>query len=243
MTHSRLKIPCFLGLACLAASCSLEPWSGREGTFAEDIRIDTLRFLPYGSRYVLRDSATPIRFIDISTGYALGPGCASILAMGVDSIPRGTPPAYAADSRVRLPGNPENCAVDSGGRDTTFSHVFTDGSIVRLSNSALKITDSATLVAGTMRRDSIKGIPGDALTFQVGPLTFRDSSSLAPRFLFSDTVHPCKRMNHADFWKGDSTGKGDTITVHYSWVILDPVETDCGGAAQRDSVPVFRRRR
>lgn len=231
-----------LFIAMLAAACSLEPWSGREGTIVQNIQVDTLRFLPYGGRFILRDSATPIRHIGFRTGYKVAKDCARILSMDVDSVPMGMPPAFPSVSRIQLPGNPENCPTDTGGRQAAvFPHVFKDGTTIRLANSALKITDSSTLVRGTISFDSIKGVTGAASTFPVGGLLFRDSSSIANRFLFTDTVPPCKRLNHADYWKGDSLGKGDTVMVRYSWVTLDASE-GCAGPATRDSVPASRRR-
>jgi hypothetical protein len=229
----------------LAAGCSLDPWSGREGVIVNNIQVDSLRILPYGSRYVLRDSAASIRFQDFRTGYAVGRDCARILEMRVDSVPAGIPPAYRPVTRLQMPGNPEVCAVDSGGQDDTISHVFRDGSRVRLANSAGAITDSALLVSGSLLLDSIKGIPGVAGTFSVGGLTFRDSSSLAPRLLHTDTVDGCKRFNQAEYRKGDKFGKGDTVTVRYSWVTLASAAdgATCGGPVAEDSIPVPRERR
>lgn len=245
MNPYRYAGPALAAAALLAAACSLEPWAGREGTIVENVRVDSLRFLPYGSRYVLRDSASPIRFQDLRTGYAVGRECARILVLAVDSIPAGTPPAFPPVTRVQMPGNPETCAVDSGGQDDTVAHVFRAGSVIRLANSAGAITDSANLVSGTIAYDSIKGITGVAGTFSAGSLTFRDSSSLAPRFLFSDTVDGCRRLNQAEYRKGDGKGKGDTVTVRYSWVTLASAAEGptCGGPAARDSVPVLPERR
>lgn len=227
--------------ALLAAACSLEPWSGREGSVVENVQVDTLRFLPYGGIYILRDSTTPIRHIGFRTAYKVGKDCSVILSMGVDSVPVGMPPAFPAVSRIRLPGNPETCVIDTGGQTKVIPHTFKDGTTIRIANSALKITDSATLVRGKIAFDSIKGVTGLAGTYSVGGMLFRDSSSLAERFLFSDTVPSCKRLNQADFWKGDSLGKGDTIMVRYSWVTLDASE-GCSGPAARDSVRIGKRR-
>lgn len=241
-----IRIPSFraalAAIALSAAACSLDPWSGREGVIAEGIRVDSLRFTPAGSRYVLRDSAARIRLVEYRTGYAVGPACARILALGVDSVPAGIPPAYPPVSRVQMPGNPETCPVDSGGRDTTVTRVFRDGTVIRLANSRNAITDSALLVAGTMSFDSVKGIAGVAGTFSAGGLTFRDSSVVAPRFLFTDSVDACRRLNQAEYRKGDAEGKGDTIRVWFSWVKLDSsaVAGGCAGLAT-DSVPVSRR--
>lgn len=234
-------MPAAILLALLAAACSLEPWSGREGSVVENVQVDTLRFLPYGSRYILRDSATPIRHIGFRTAYAVGKDCAVILSMGVDSVPVGMPAAFPAFSRIRLPGNPETCPIDTGGQSQVVPHTFKDGTIIRIANSALKITDSATLIRGTIAFDSIVGVTGLAETFEVNGLTFRDSSSLADRALFTDTVPPCKRLNQSDWWKGDSLGKGDTVKVRYSWVTLDASE-GCSGPAARDSVKSAKRR-
>ena len=217
-------------LACLLAGCSLEPDSNRKGTVAEGIAVDSLRIQPDGSRFIRVDTATRIRFIKVHKGYA----CAQVLALGVDSVVAGFPPAYLPYSRVQLPGEAD-CALDSAGKDTTVTRVFQDVSLVRLANSRGKVTDSARVARGTFLYDSLKGVIGVTGTFSSGSLTFRDSSTLAPRFLFTDTVGPCLFLNQAVFAKDK-----DTNRVYLSWMNLerDGSNDSCGGTRHVDSVPV-----
>lgn len=224
-----------LTLIASLAACSLEPDSHRAGTVAEDIDIDSVRLLPYGSLYIRQDSATGVRFFKVHKGY----DCSQVLALGVDSVVSGFPPAYQPFSRIRLPGG-SDCAFDSSGRDTTVTRVFRDASTVRLANSRGKICDSARVARGAFVYDSIRGIPGTSTTFSAGKLTFRDSSSLAARFLFTDTIGPCLRFNQAQFEKE----KGDTLKVTFSWMRLEPAAPgdSCGGVSHVDSVPVSRKR-
>jgi hypothetical protein len=219
-------------IALLAAACSVDPWGDREGTTVRDIAVDSLRFMPLGGRFVLKDSAAPIAFLGYHAGYL----CAKILEMGVRDIPVGEPPAFLPSTRVRLPGNPD-CAFDSGGRDTTVPHAFSGGSVIRLANSGGTLTDSALLVSGTMAFDSARGALGVAGTFTSGHFTYREASTLAPGLFFADSLPPCVRLNHADFEKN---AKGDTVMVRYSWVTLDGVSAPggCAGPAEPDSVAV-----
>ncbi|GEM_PF-1659920 len=213
------------------AGCGGGVWPERDPTTVEGIRVDSVRILPFGSRFVLSDSASRVEFVHVHIGYS----CSKILEMELASEPSGFPAAFRPSTRVRLPAAPD-CALDSGLSDTTISHVFgADLGFVRVANSEGKATDSARVVRGVMAFDSLTGPLGIAGTVSRGPWTFRDSSALAPRMLFGDSLSSCSYLNQADFRKA-----GDTLTIRLSYVTLDPSASpdSCRGAVRPDSVPV-----
>ncbi|MDB5104516.1 MAG: hypothetical protein JWP91_2205 [Fibrobacteres bacterium] len=212
--------------------CGGSTYPDRDPATVEDIRVDSVKILPYGSRYLLGDSATPLAILGFYPGYR----CSRILEIGIADAPTGIPPAYRPSTRVRLPGTPD-CALDTIGRasrDTTVPHVFgSDASMVRLANSAGRITDSARVVRGTLAFETLSGKLGIAGTLSKGQWTYRDSSAVASRRLFGDSLPPCRFLNQADFEK-----TGDTVTVRFSYVTLDPsaAPDSCNGAAHADSL-------
>jgi hypothetical protein len=233
-----LSLAAALGALALAALAVLHGCGGpvypdRDPVVVENVRVDSVKFLPFGSRFVLSDSATSLRLLKVHLGYA----CTKVLESNVDSVPSGTPASFRAVTRILLPAAPD-CAVDTVGFDTTVPHVFgADLGFVRVANSAGTVTDSARVVRGTIAFDSLKGILGIAGTVSKGSWTFRDSSVLAPRLLFGDSLPSCRYLNQADFKKSK-----DTVTVHFSYVTLDSsaAPDTCRGASHSDSLPPDR---
>jgi hypothetical protein len=229
-----MKRTAFAALALAAAACSVDPGPDRPGTIANGIAVDSVRFLPFGSRFILRDSAVPIAFLGYHAGYV----CSRFLELGLKDDPEGSPAAYRPSTRIRLPGDDE-CAVDSGGRDTLATHVFRVGDSIRLADPAGKITDVAELVSGRLDSNSIRGVLDSNRTFTVGKLTYRDSTA-AGSILEADSVPACMYLNTAEW----SKGAGDTVVVRMTWVILDPGSEpgDCAGPARSEQIRVLPRR-
>ncbi len=224
----------FAAFALMAAACAVDPGQERPGTVVNGIAVDSVRFLPYGSRFILRDSAAPVAFLGYHAGYV----CSRFLEMGIKDAPEGEPAAYRPATRISLPGNDE-CALDSGGRDTSAAHVFRAGDSIRLATPAGKVTDSARLVAGRMDSNSIKGVPGKDRSFSVGKLTYRDSSA-SGKVLEADSVPACMYLNTAEWAKGT----GDTVAIRMTWVMVDP-ESDpngCAHPARAERIPVLPQR-
>jgi hypothetical protein len=196
------------------AACSVDPGTDRAGTVAEGIAIDSVRFLPIGSRFVLRDSATQVAFLGYHSGYV----CSRFLRLGLEDAPSGAVPAYRPETRVRLPGSDE-CALDSGSRDTVAPHVFSEGAIIRLANPLGVVTDSATSISGRLEADSMRGVLGADKSLSKGNLTYNDSGSSGSPELHADSVPACRYLNSADWEKST----GDTITIRLTWVTYDPV--------------------
>jgi hypothetical protein len=223
----------FLMAFSALAGCDQSVYPDREPAVVEGIRVDSLRFLPRGTRFVLADSATQVRFVRFHPGYA----CTQVLTMTLARTDTGAVPTFFPSTKVRLPAAPD-CPVDSGGRDSLIAHVFGAGTgAVRLANSSGAITDSAIVARGSMAFDTLNGVKGIAGTVSKGRWTLRDSSVLAPRLLFADSLSSCEFLNQADY-----ANKGDTVTVRLSWVTLDAAVSpdSCRGPAHADSVPAPR---
>jgi hypothetical protein len=214
-------------LLCLAA-CGEGIYGDRKPTTVSNIRVDSVRILPFGSRFVVADVPTRLRFLRFHAGYA----CSDVLRMELSSLPSGSPAVFRPATRVSLPSVPD-CALDSLGRDTTVSHVFgADLDSVRVGNSSGKVTDAAQVVRGTLALDSLVGVLGIAGTLSKGPWTFRDSSSQASRMLFGDSLASCRIFNHASYERIK-----DSVRVRFSYVTLDPsaAPDSCRGGAHADS--------
>ena len=229
------RILAAFALVSAVAACSVDPGPDRTGTVVQGIRVDSLRFLPFGSRFVPRDSSVRIAFIKYHAGYV----CSRFLDLRLDDGPSGDPPAYRPYTRVSLPGS-EECAIDTGGRDTIGFHVFAGDSLARLANSSGKVTDMALVVAGRLDADSIRGVLGADRAFSAGNLTYRDSSSLPGPELKADSLPACRYLNSAE---SEKSGK-DTVVLRLTWVTLDPAPGNgfCGGDPHSDSAPVRPRR-
>jgi hypothetical protein len=224
----------FAGLALAAAACSVDPGQDRAGTVAAGIAVDSVRFLPIGSRFVLRGSETGVAFLRYHAGYV----CSRFLAAGLSEGAEGEPPAYRAALRVRLPASDE-CALDSGRYDTSVTRIFREDGLVRLANAAGKVTDSAPAVVGRLDSVSIRGVPDSNKAFTSGKLTYRDSSARG-RTLSADSVPECTWLNSAEW----SKGTGDTVEVRLTWVTVDPAADpeECEDAPHFDERAVLPRR-
>lgn len=219
-------------LALLAAGgCGVEDSLDRKAAQVDGIRIDSVRILPLGGRYVLSDSATRLLFRKFHPGYA----CSEILRLDLDSLPGGEPPALRPESSIRLPPS-ENCALDSLGRDSIVVHVFRNASgFFRVANSAGRPTDSAQAVRGAMAFDSLHGKFSDLTrTFSGGHFTVIDSGGGVPRQLYAESLASCRYLNHAEF-----TESGDSLKVRLSIVTLDS-SASCGGGIHPDSIPILK---
>lgn len=215
------------GLALLCAACSVDPGSDRLGTVAEGIAIDSVRFLPLGSRFALRDSATGIAFLGYHAGYV----CARFLDLGLGDGPVGDPLAYRPATLVRLPGT-DACALDSGNRDTVATHVFRDADTVRLATPGGMVTDAVRMVSGRFETDSLLGIPDSAGTLASGNLIFRGAPAQAEPGLQADSLPACRYIDAAEWEK-----RKDTLVVRITWVTLDPVTSaeSCQGPSHADA--------
>jgi len=229
----------WVGLSVIAvalSACSVDPGTDRTGTLVAGIQVDSVRFLPIGSRFVLRDSAASIAFLGYHAGYV----CSRFLRLGLADAPGGIPPAYRPETQVRLPASDE-CALDSGARDTTASHVFASSEdTVRLANSADTVTDVAVLVSGQFKLDSLRGVPDSNSIFTVGKLTYAKSDSAAGPVLTAYSVPACIYLNSAEWEKGQK----DTVTVRYTWLFLDPADSpdSCQGPTHDEVLPILPRR-
>ncbi len=227
----------YLGLCLTALSgCGVGSEIDREPTIASGIRVDSVSILPRGSRFVLRDSLTRLVFGKFFRGYA----CSRILEMDLDSVSTGMPPAFLPLTRVRLPASAD-CALDSAGRDSLVTHVFREPEgLIRLANSAGRITDSAQVVSGTMSFDSLTGIFSTLTrTFSSGHYSVVDSAGQTPRYLYIDTLACGRYLNQAEF-----SPQGDSLKVRLSIVTLDPAAApgSCQGTTHEDTVTVRKSR-
>lgn len=216
-------------IALLLLACGGSVYPDRDPATVENVRVESARFLPLGGRFILADSATPIRFTGVHTGF----DCSKILEMGLAAAPAGTPPAYRPFTRVQLPAAPD-CPVDTAGRDTAFTLVFPAGpDPIRLANSSGLITDSAEVIRGTLEYDSLIGLLGIAGTISKGAWSFRDSSSIGPRQVRGDSLSSCLFLNQATWSKAN-----DTVKVRLSFVTLDSAAAPdaCHGVPRVDSL-------
>jgi hypothetical protein len=216
------------------AGCGVGSSIDREPQIVEGIRVDSVRILPFGSRFVLRDSATRILFRKFHPGYL----CSEILELDLAAAGGGNPPVFLPKSSVRLPASGD-CAVDSSGRDSIIVHVFGTGlDTVRLANSAGKPTDRAEVVRGVMSFDSLQGnfSPGHP-TFMRGHLTVVDSTGGVARSLYADSLSSCQHLNQADF-----TPNGDSLKVRLSLVTVDAAASadTCRGPVHSETIPILK---
>lgn len=212
----------------LLAGCDGDDWPDREPLLIENAPVDTLEFLPRGSRYLLADSAST----SLVRGYHLGYACTEILAFRLDR--RSAPPAgWSPRIRLRLPPAP-TCALDTASRDSALSLRFADpdGPVIRLVDSLGVILDTATLVRGTLSFDTLVHVAPTLAAFD-GRFHYRDTTGLLRRELASDSLRPCESLNHAEYRK-----KGDTTVVRYSWVTRSPPSPadSCQGAVRREAM-------
>jgi hypothetical protein len=212
--------------------CGVGSEVDRDPSIVTGIRLDSVIFLPAGSRFILKDSSTDLLIRKFYPGYA----CSQVLEMDLDSAPSGNPPAYSPLTRVRLPAAAD-CALDSAaGRDTSITHVFRAGELIRLANSAGRITDSAALVPGELEYDSLAGVFSPIThVFSSGHYSVVDSGAGTGRYLYVDTLACGQYLNQAEAW-----GSGDTLKVRLSLVTLDPASApdSCRGSTHEDTVAI-----
>lgn len=223
-----------LAALLLASGCGKSVWPDREGAEAENIRVDTVRALPEGSRFILRDSATEI----LLSGYHAGYECSRILEMSLDSADTGSSPTYRPRTRVLLPATPD-CPVDAGDRDTVLTHIFTGSDTVRFANSSGTVTHTAVVVKGALSFDTVKGVP-DSVTrnFRSGRWIFSDSSAVAAvgRTVSADSLPACQFLNHAEHSRRAGYRQGDTVTVRIALVTLDSADVPDGCLGTRPDI-------
>ena len=216
----------------LVAGCGVGDWPDRQPLLADNVRIDSLHFVPSDWRFVLIDSTTTIRFRGIHVGYR----CSEILLLDLDSIAGGPDFTFRPKSRIRLPSQPD-CPLDSAaGRDSLLTHVFRSGDdSVILRNSSDSVTDRARLVRGKVSFDSIQKVLGIARTIDQGHLSYRDTLGNLPRQLLADTLSSCQFLNQATV----AHLGGDTVKVRLSLVTLDSASVpDACQGTHADSIPV-----
>lgn len=217
--------------------CGEPTWTDRQPLVADNVRIDSVLFVPAGWRFVLVDSITTVRFRGIHLGYR----CSEILELDLDSAASGKGFAFRPKSRVQLPAEPD-CPLDSSaGRDSLVTHVFrSGGDSAILRNSSDSVTDGRILARGKVSYDSIQKVLGIARTIDQGHLFYRDTLGALPRQLFADTLSSCQFLNQATVEKMG----GDTVKVRLSLVTLDSasVPDACHGEhADSIGVPLFVR--
>ncbi|MEO7426276.1 MAG: hypothetical protein ABI036_13895 [Fibrobacteria bacterium] len=212
--------------------CGVGSEVDREPSIVTGIRLDSVIFVPAGSRFILKDSTTELLIRRFFPGYA----CSQVLEMDLDSAASGNPPAYSPLTRVQLPAA-ANCALDSAeGRDTSITHVFRAGELIRLANSAGSITDSAALVQGEFEYDSLAGVFSSVThVFSSGHYSVVDSGAGTGRYLYIDTLACGQYLNHAE-----ARESGDTLKVRLSLVTLDPgsAPDSCRGSTHEDTVAI-----
>ncbi len=230
---------CTLSLSALAiiwaaifSGCGQSTWSDRQPAIVEGIRVDSLRFVPAHSRFVLLDSASKVLFKGYHVGYGLHAGydCIEILDMKLESLSKSQPAAFGPKTRVRLPTGVD-CPLDTAGQDSLLTYVFPAGgdSIIRLRNSSGRLTDSAMLVRGRFFQDSLKGKPsGETHVFAQGHWSFLDSTATIRRRLFVDSLGCNDFLN-----QGTYAIKLDTVKVRVSWVTLD---SPCQGSPHTQEI-------
>lgn len=229
---------CLAALSALwAAGCATDDWPDRDPLVVERAPVDTLEFLPRGSRFILQDSLAEVRFGGIRLGYA----CTKVLAFDLEKKSSLPSPGWSALLSLELPAVPD-CALDDSSRSDTLSRRFpaSEGAVVRLLDSAGKVLDTAFLARGVLAFDSLD-LKSPALSVSQGRFTFRDTIGGvggAARRLSADSLTSCEFLNHADFRR-----HGDTTTVRYSWITLDAAESPdgCQGMRQDALEPLQRR--
>src|SRR4051812_20867126 len=81
------------------AGCGEGVWSSREAKTLVGVHIDSLKFQPAGTRYVLLDSATPILFRHFRIGFA----CSRWIEFSLDSAELEEPSTFRPRTQLELP--------------------------------------------------------------------------------------------------------------------------------------------
>jgi hypothetical protein len=225
-------------LALLVPGCTGSDWADRDPIEIRGAPIDTLEFLPVGSRFVLLDRLTEVRVGSFRLGCSLGDRCAEIVSFGLEKASSPVE-GYAARLDYRLPAVPD-CPLDSGVRDSVLALRFgpADMPVVRLLDSLGAVLDSAHAVRGSLSHDSLV-LRSPAISAFNSRFFFSDTTGFQGRILSADSLTSCDSLNHSEFVR-----LSDSLSViRYSWVTVDPATANdsCRGPSHRESmVPVAR---
>lgn len=223
-------------LLAFVGACGIQVWPDRESAVVEGVRVDRVRAMPEGSRFILRDSLTSI----LLEGYHAGYLCSEILEIGLDSGLTGNGrPTFGPRTRVRLPEAPD-CPADTGGRDTVLTRVFGSGAdTVWFANSSGDITDTAAVVSGRVSYDTVRGVPkGVVQSFEAGRWTYLDSA-IQGKILYSDSLNSCELPEWAVDSRPADYAPGDTVEIRIALITLDSAESpDACAGIRRDSLRV-----
>lgn len=203
-----------LAAAYALSACSGDEWPERDPIVIERAGVDSLEFLPAGTRYILADSLTSVRVRGLRLGYA----CTRILAMDLEENTFVQPPGFAARIRLELPSAPTCAALDSA-VDTVIQRRFdaSEGPDIILLDTAGAPFDTAVLVRGTSVLDSFVHVPGSIANITIaGRFTWYDTATVSPRTLAADSLNSCELLSHAEWSR-----RRDTTTVRYTLVTLD----------------------
>lgn len=230
--------------AAWISGCGFSVWPDREAQNVNSLPTESLAFYPGPLRFVGSGDSISLRFVGMHVGYA----CTRItqVTLAVDTL------ATRADTlqirphiRAEIPGTP-TCAGQAT-RDTVATLALSAialkakaGMTLVLAGTSLASEDTALLVAGEFRRDSMVHVKSDLGFTSRGLFTYRDSSAIFPQAkIFIDSLPACSAVNYA--WAKRS---GDTVRVDIGWVTIDTAQAhgsfQCDTAAARlDSLPVF----
>lgn len=221
-------------LAAFFSGCTQSEYADRDSLVIDRAPVDSLEFLPVGSRFLLEDSLSEVLF----RGFHLGYVCTRITTLELERLGSIQPPRYMARLGLRLPPKP-TCALDSIAEDSVLMRRFTasDGPTATLVDSLGSVLDTAEVVRGILLRDSLQ-LVAPALSAFHGRFFFRDTVGTLQRMLTADSLNSCEYLNHAEYRKNR---KGDTTRVTFTWVLKDAAASpdSCKGPTRRDAlVPV-----
>jgi hypothetical protein len=227
----------WLSVTLVLLGCGQSIWPDRQASIVEDIRVDSLKFVPRHARYILKDSLTSIHFKGYHLGYGdrIGHECSKVFDMHLEVVSASRPNTFGPKTRIRLPSD-ALCPIETSGRDTVLTKIFNtqSDSSIHLVNSSGIITDSVQIVQGQFSVDSLSGVPdGLARTISLGRWTFLDSTSQTPRRLFADSLSSCEFLNQGTYATNE-----DTVKVRLSLVTLDStsVVDRCHGPKHQEEI-------
>jgi hypothetical protein len=211
----------------LFSACDESDWPDRKPQPVEGVAVDSLLFLPNGSRYVPAESSVQVLF----SGYLRGYSCAKVLKMALE--PSVDFSSWLPSVTV-LPPAAANCPLDSGLRDSVITAKFPEGPVT-LRNSKGDSTAGAIALRGRLTSDSIFYDTAGAIPLvQKGRYTYHHEVTGLPPTLSGDSLSACELLNQAEA-AADSGG----VLVRFSLLVLD----SCGSGTASDSVPVRPARR
>lgn len=211
--------------------CTQSEYPDRDPLVIDRAPVDSLEFLPVGSRFILEDSLSGVLF----RGFHLGYVCTRITTIELERLGSIQPPRYMARLGLKLPSEP-TCALDSVARDSVLMRRFTaaDGPTVTLTDSLGFVLDTAEVARGILLTDSLLLVAPAVSAFH-GRFFFRDTVGSLSRILSADSLSSCEYLNHAEYRKN---GKGDTTTVTFTWLQKDVAASpdSCKGPTRRDAL-------